>query len=90
MSTEQIQVGDLTPRHLGFRVLVTDGESVVDGILEAFWADHTYKREVRLNHLEVKTESGAFKLQQVPVDYVVQIVHPPEAEESDERAVDRG
>lgn len=70
---EQIQVGDLTPRNLGNRVLVTDGDTVVDGTLDSFWADHTYKGELKVNHLTVKTGTGEFKLQNIPLDYVIQI-----------------
>ena len=79
---EHINVGDLTSRDLGSRVLVTDGDTVVDGTLEGFWADFTYKRERRLNQLVVNTASGEFKLKQVPLDYVIQIDRTPAEEDA--------
>jgi len=75
--TNRIEVGDLTARHLGQRVLITDGDSVVEGTIESFWVDHTYKREPKLNYLEVKTENGEYKLKNAPVDYAIQIDTEP-------------
>ncbi|GLU88936.1 hypothetical protein [Agromyces sp. NBRC 114283] len=71
--TEQIEVGELRARDLGRRVLITDGDTVVEGTLEGFWVDHNFKREPKFTHLEVTTESGEFKLKNPPLDYVIQI-----------------
>lgn len=72
-AVEQIAVGFLIPLDLGSRVLVTDGDTVVDGHLEGFWTDHGYKRDLKLNHLTVKTDTGEFTLKNIPLDYVIQI-----------------
>ena len=78
-------MGDLTARHIGARLMIIDGNTVVDGTLDSFWVDTTFKGETKLNVLRVKTDAGQFELKNIPVDYVVQVVSTDAEEGHDGR-----
>ena len=80
---EQIEVGDLTARHIGARVLVHDGNTVIDGTLGEFWVGRSFKGEVKFTLLRVLTASGKFDLKDAPTDYVIQLADEPEPAETD-------
>ena len=83
----EVQVGDLTARHVGQRVYVTEEGAVVTGRLDQIWASTDHKGETHVTVFEVVTDAGAeFKLARIPLDYLVQIEdesEPPVSESTE-------